>query len=61
VSVEAFVRGYLLAFLVRLFLLFVVLNVVVLFFENWQWTMAVALSAAGLVVLVVNIRDSLRT
>jgi hypothetical protein len=61
VSIEAFARGYLLAFLVRLLVLFLLLNLVVLFFANWQWAMAISLSVAAVVVLVVNVRDALRT
>jgi hypothetical protein len=57
VSVEAFARGYLLAFLGRLLLLIVVINLATAFLGHWQAVTSVALAIAAIVVLVVNIRD----
>jgi hypothetical protein len=57
VSVEAFARGYLLAFLGRLLLVLLVANFAVIFFGNWQLVMSVTLATLAIVVLVVNIRD----
>ncbi len=60
VSVEAFARGYLLAFLGRLLLLLLVLNLIELFAGSWQLVTSVVLALLAFVVLVVNIRDVMR-
>ena len=59
-GVEAFARGYFLAFLVRLLLLFAIANLVVAFFNNWQFVSACVLAALAVIVFVVNIRDARR-
>jgi K+-sensing histidine kinase KdpD len=60
VSIEAFARGYLMAFLGRLLLLILVVNLLVLFVANWQQVTSVVLAVLAFVVLVVNIRDVAR-
>jgi hypothetical protein len=59
-SVEAFARGYLFAFLGRLLLLLVVVNFAVVVGENWQVVIAATLAVLAFVVLVVNVRDAWR-
>ncbi len=56
-AVEAFARGYFLAFALRLLLIFVIANLVVAFLQNWQLVMAWLLAILAVVVLIVNIRD----
>ncbi|HSN12950.1 MAG TPA: hypothetical protein VLS51_12665, partial [Propionibacteriaceae bacterium] len=60
VSVEAFARGYLLAFLGRVFLLLVVINFVEVFVLNWQSVLSIGIGLAAVLLLVVNLRDVLR-
>jgi hypothetical protein len=59
-GVEAFARGYFLAFTWRALLLLAVINLALDYFAVWQWATAVVLAALALVVLVVNIRDARR-
>ncbi|MDP2287002.1 MAG: hypothetical protein Q8M73_00335 [Actinomycetota bacterium] len=59
-SVEAFARGYFLAFFARLLLLLLVINFIEVFFINWQYLTGAVLALLALVVLVVNMRDALR-
>ena len=59
-AVEAFARGYLLAFLGRLLLFLLLLNLIVLFIGNWQLVTAATLAALAFVILFVNIRDAWR-
>jgi hypothetical protein len=56
-AVEAFARGYFLAFLGRLVIVIVALNLLTLYFGNWQLVTSVVLAVLALVVLAVNIRD----
>ena len=60
VSVEAFARGYLLAFLGRLLLLLIVVNSVEVVVLNWQSVLSIGIGLAALLLLVVNLRDVLR-
>ena len=60
VSVEAFARGYLLAFLGRLLLLLIVVNSVEEVVLNWQSVLSIGIGLAALLLLVVNLRDVLR-
>jgi hypothetical protein len=57
-SVEAFARGYFLAFVWRLLLVLVVVNFTLVFFQHWQLVISVTLAVLAFVVLVVNIRDA---
>ncbi len=59
-AVEAFARGYFLAFLVRLLALLVAVNLLVAFLSNWQLVSAVVLAVLGLIVFIVNVRDARR-
>ena len=59
-SVEAFARGYFLAFLVRLLLVLLVINFIEVFFVNWQYVTGAALAALAIVFLFINVRDSVR-
>ena len=59
-GVEALARGYFLAFIWRAFLLLFTINLLVLYFEYWQWATAVLLTALAVIVLIVNIRDARR-
>jgi len=59
-GVEAFARGYLLAFLWRAVLLILAVNVVLIFFGNWQWLTAGILAVLAIIVLIVNLRDAIR-
>jgi hypothetical protein len=56
-SIEAFARGYYLAFLGRLLLVYLVWRVIVLYSATWQWATTILLAVLAVVVLVVNIRD----
>jgi len=56
-SVEAFARGYLVAFLGRLLMLLVVVSFAFVLIGNWQVVIAATLAVLALVVLVVNVRD----
>jgi len=59
-AVEAFARGYFWAFVLRLLVVLVVLDLLLVYWQNWQLLTAGVLIAVALVVLVVNIRDSFR-
>jgi hypothetical protein len=59
-AVEAFARGYFLAFFVRLLLLFAVANLAVAYLQNWQFVTMCVFAALAVIVLVVNIRDARR-
>jgi hypothetical protein len=59
-AVEAFARGYFLAFIWRAVVLIVLINLLIEFYNNWQYVSAVILAVAAVVVLVVNIRDARR-
>jgi hypothetical protein len=59
-SVEAFARGYLGAFLVRVVLVLVAVTVVELYAHYWQWATTAILAVLAVVVLVVNVRDAVR-
>jgi hypothetical protein len=60
IAVEALARGYFWSYLLRLLVLLVVLDLLVVYWQNWQLLTAGVLIAVALVVLVVNIRDSFR-
>ena len=57
-SVEAFARGYLLAFVWRLLLVLLVVSFAILFFRYWQGVVSTTLFVVAVIVLVVNIRDA---
>jgi hypothetical protein len=57
-SVEAFARGFFLAFVWRLLLLLLILNFALLFFQHWQLVISVTLAIVAFIVLVVNVRDA---
>jgi hypothetical protein len=59
-AVEAFARGYFLAFIWRAVVLIVLINLLIEFYNNWQYVSAVILAVAAVIVLVVNIRDARR-
>ncbi len=59
-SVEAFARGYLWAFVGRFFLLLLLVEGAQLYVVNWQWGTTILFAVLGLVVLVVNTRDAVR-
>jgi len=59
-SVEAFTRGYLGAFILRLLLLLVAVNLIELYIRNWQWATTILFATLAVVVLVINLRDALR-
>ena len=59
-GVEAFARGYFWAFVLRVLIIFGIVNLVVAFFENWQFVSMCVFAALALIVLVVNIRDARR-
>jgi hypothetical protein len=59
-SVEAFARGYLAAFVVRLLIALLVVTVLELYALQWQWATTAVLALLALVVLVVNVRDAFR-
>jgi hypothetical protein len=59
-AVEAFARGYFLAFFVRLLIVFAVANLVVAYLQNWQFVTMCVFAALAVIVLVVNIRDARR-
>ena len=59
-GVEAFARGYFLAFIWRVLVVFAIANLVVAFFQNWQFVVAVGLAVLAIVVFVVNFRDARR-
>ncbi len=57
-AVEAFARGYFLAFIGRVLLVFLVANLIVAFLQNWQFVSMCVFAALAVIVLVVNIRDA---
>lgn len=59
-SVEAFGRGYLLAYVVRVLLVIALALVVVLLLGAWQTVLWVLLWTLAVLVLLVNVRDSVR-
>lgn len=59
-SVEAFARGYFLAFIARVMVLTLVLNLFDLFLGNWQIVSYWTLLGLAAIILVVNVRDALR-
>ena len=59
-SVEAFARGYLGAFVARLLLVLLAVNLLELYALHWQWATAILFAVLALTVLVVNVRDVLR-
>jgi hypothetical protein len=59
-AVEAFARGYFLAFLVRLVAVVVAVYLVLAFLLNWQFVSAVVLVVLAVIVFIVNIRDARR-
>ncbi len=59
-AVEAFARGYFLAFFVRLLIVFAVANLVVAYLQNWQFVTMCVFAALAVIVLIVNIRDARR-
>jgi hypothetical protein len=59
-AVEAFARGYFWAFVLRLLVVLVVLDLLLVYWQNWQVLSAGVLTALALVVLVVNMRDAFR-
>jgi hypothetical protein len=59
-GVEAFARGYFLAFIWRALIIVVLFNLVVLSLGNWQWVCTGIFAALAIVVLIVNIRDARR-
>jgi hypothetical protein len=59
-AVEAFARGYFLAFFVRVLIVFAVANLVVAYLQNWQFVTMCVFAALAVIVLVVNIRDARR-
>jgi hypothetical protein len=59
-AVEAFARGYFLAFMVRVLIVFAVANLVVAYLENWQFVTMCVFAGLAVIVLIVNIRDARR-
>jgi hypothetical protein len=59
-SVEAFTRGYLGAFILRLLLLLVAITLLQLYIRNWQWATTILFATLAVVVLVIDLRDALR-
>ncbi|MDN5765472.1 MAG: hypothetical protein L0H96_00205 [Humibacillus sp.] len=59
-SVEAFGRGYLFAYIVRVLLVVALGFLVVLLVGAWQTVLWVALWTLAVLVLVVNVRDAVR-
>ncbi|MEP7332032.1 MAG: hypothetical protein ABI692_08070 [Terracoccus sp.] len=59
-SVEAFGRGYLLAYIVRVLLVVALGSLVVLLLGAWQTVLWAALSTLAVLVLLVNVRDAVR-
>jgi hypothetical protein len=59
-SVEAFARGYLLAFVVRLLIALLVAELLQVYLLNWQWGTTIVFGLFALTVLVVNVRDAVR-
>ena len=59
-GIEAFARGYLGAYLLRLVALIVLVVLLLDFAANWQVVTYWVLIAAAVMVLLVNLRDVLR-
>lgn len=59
-AVEAFARGYFLAFFVRLLIVFAIANLVVAYLNNWQFVTMCVFAGLAVIVLIVNIRDARR-
>ncbi|EWT01705.1 hypothetical protein N865_07520 [Intrasporangium oryzae NRRL B-24470] len=59
-SVEAFTRGYFLAFIARVMALTLVLNLFDLYLGSWQIVSYWTLVGVAIVILVINLRDALR-
>lgn len=57
-GVEAFARGYFLAFLGRAVIVLLIVNFLILFYGNWQIVLACTFAILAIVVLVVNVRDA---
>ena len=57
-GVEAFARGYFLAFLGRAVLLLLVVDLIVAFYGNWQIVLACTFALLAIIVLIVNIRNA---
>ncbi len=57
-GVEAFARGYFLAFLGRALLILLVVNLLLVFYGNWQIVLACTFAILAIVVFVVNVRDA---
>ncbi len=56
-SIEAFARGYYLAFLGRLVFVWLFFRLMYAYWQNWQWATTILLAVLAVVVLIVNIRD----
>lgn len=59
-AVEAFARGYFLAFWLRVLAVSVLFVLLVLFFYNWQIVAFWTLAGLAALILVVNVRDAVR-
>ena len=59
-SVEAFGRGYLLAYVVRVLFVVALGSLLVLLLGAWQTVLWAALSTLAVLVLLVNVRDAVR-
>jgi hypothetical protein len=59
-SVEAFARGYLAAFVARLLIALLVVALLELYALQWQWATTAVLALLALAVLFVNVRDAVR-
>jgi hypothetical protein len=59
-SVEALSRGYFWAFVGRLLVLLLAIDLLQLYVVNWQWGTTIVFVGLALVVLVVNTRDAIR-
>ena len=59
-GIEAFARGYLAAYLLRVIAVIALVVLLVQFAENWQVVTYWVLTSAAVLVLLVNLRDALR-
>ena len=59
-AVEAFARGYFVAFYLRLVIVFAIANLLIAYVQNWQFATMCLFVALAIIVLVVNIRDARR-
>ena len=57
-GVEAFARGYFLAFLGRALLILLVVDLIVVFYGNWQIVLACTFGLLAVIVFIVNVRDA---